>query len=277
MNDWQTQIEKLETLPRAEALLRLDRFLSALERGEIRAAVREETAPGGWRAQPWVKQGILAAFRLGTEVELSWGGAPFRDRGTVLPQTAVPDGVRLVPGGTALRRGAHLGAGTVVMPPAYVNVGAFVDEQSMIDSHALAGSCAQIGRRVHLSAAAQIGGVLEPVGALPVIIEDDVFVGGNCGVYEGVIVKSRAVLAAGVILTGSSAVYDLVLNLVHRADTGTGVPLVIPAGAVVAMGSRPASGEYAREHGLSLATPVIVKYRDGKTDAKTALEGALRR
>ncbi len=277
MNDWREQIERIETLPRAEALLLLERFLSTLERGELRAAIPDETAPDGWRAQPWVKQGILAAFRLGAESDLNWGGAPFRDRETLLPQSAVPAGVRVVPGGTSFRRGAHLAPGVVVMPPAYINVGAFVDEKTLVDSHALAGSCAQIGKRVHLSAAAQIGGVLEPIGALPVIIEDDVFVGGNCGVYEGVIVRQRAVLAAGVILTGSSAVYDLVKSSVYRADPATGRPLVIPAGAVVVMGARPASGDFAREHNLSLTTPVIVKYRDDKTDAKTALEGALRR
>jgi 2,3,4,5-tetrahydropyridine-2-carboxylate N-succinyltransferase len=277
MNEWQAQIETLDSLPRAEALLLLERFLSTLERGEIRAAFPDASAPDGWRALPWVKQGILAAFRLGGERDLNWGGAPFRDRETLLPQSAAPAGVRVVPGGTALRRGAHLAPGVVVMPPAYVNVGAFVDEKTLVDSHALAGSCAQIGKRVHLSAAAQIGGVLEPVGALPVIVEDDAFIGGNCGVYEGVIVRRRAVLAAGVVLTGSSIVYDLVNPAIHRADPSTGRPLVIPAGAVVVMGARPASGDFAREHQLSLATPVIVKYRDEKTDAKTALEGALRR
>jgi 2,3,4,5-tetrahydropyridine-2-carboxylate N-succinyltransferase len=277
MNEWQVQIETLESLPRAEALRRLERFLSALEQGEIRAALPDESAPDGWRAQPWVKAGILAAFRFGAETDLQWGGAPFRDRETLLPQAVVPEGVRVVPGGTSFRRGAHLAPGVVVMPPAYINVGAFVDEKSLIDSHALAGSCAQIGKRVHLSAAAQVGGVLEPVGALPVIVEDDVFVGGNCGIYEGVIVKQRAVLAAGVILTGSSAVYDLVNSTVYRSDPLSGRPLVIPAGAVVVMGARLASGEFARESGLSLATPMIVKYRDYKTDAKTALEGVLRR
>jgi 2,3,4,5-tetrahydropyridine-2-carboxylate N-succinyltransferase len=182
--------------------------------------------------------------------------------------------VRVVPGGTAIRRGAHLAARVVVMPPAYVNVGAWVGEGTLIDSHALVGSCAQIGARVHLSAAAQVGGVLEPIGALPVIVEDDVFVGGNVGIYEGVVVKRRAVLAAGVVLTGSSQLYDLVHERVIQADGGR--PLVVPEGAVVVMGARPASGDWARQHGVSVATPVVVKYRDERTDAKTALEGVLR-
>jgi 2,3,4,5-tetrahydropyridine-2-carboxylate N-succinyltransferase len=186
----------------------------------------------------------------------------------------VDDGVRIVPGGSSVRRGAYVAKGVVMMPPAYVNVGAYVDEDTMIDSHALVGSCAQIGKRVHLSAAAQIGGVLEPVGGLPVIIEDDVIVGGNCGIYEGTIVRGRAVIGAGVVLTGSTPVYDTVRGQVYRRTAGS--PLEIPYGAVVIPGSRPMKGEFADEHGLHVYTPVIVKYRDEKTDSATALEDALR-
>jgi 2,3,4,5-tetrahydropyridine-2-carboxylate N-succinyltransferase len=261
--------------PRAEAHLAVAALLDALEAGGVRAAVPDATSPSGWRAEGWVKEGILAAFALGEEVEVDAAPLAFRDRHTLLPRRPAPAGARVVPGGTAVRRGAHLARGVVVMPPAYVNVGAFVGEGSMVDSHALVGSCAQIGSRVHLSAAAQVGGVLEPVGALPVIVEDEVFVGGNVGLYEGVVVQRRAVLAAGVVLTSSSVVYDLPAERVLRAQPGE--PLVIPAGSVVVMGSRPASGDFAREHGLAVATPLIVKRRDDRTDAKTALEDVLRR
>lgn len=261
--------------PREEVRAAVETLLDALESGDVRAAVRDDASSSGWRAETWVKQGILAAFALGTDVELPAPPFGFRDRDTLPPRAPAPAGVRVVPGGSAVRRGAHLGKGVVVMPPAYVNVGAFVDEGSMVDSHALVGSCAQIGRKVHLSAAAQVGGVLEPVGALPVVVEDEVFVGGGVGLYEGVVVKRRSVLAAGVILTSSSVVYDLPGERVLRASAGE--PLVIPEGSVVVMGSRPASGDFAREHGLSLATPVIVKRRDERTDAKTALEDVLRR
>ena len=261
-------------LPAAEARERIERFLDALESGDIRAAVPDDSAPGGWRTEPSVKEGILAAFALGRDTDWGEGDLPFRDRDLLRPITRLPDGVRVVPGGTAIRRGAHLARGVVVVPPAYVNVGAFVGEGSLVDSHALVGSCAQIGRRVHLSAAAQIGGVLEPVGAMPVVVEDDVFVGGGAGIYEGVIVKQGSVLAAGVILTGSSAVYDLASETLLRAEPGSS--LVIPERSVVVMGSRPASGAFAASHGLGLATPLIVKRRDGRTDAKTALESALR-
>jgi 2,3,4,5-tetrahydropyridine-2,6-dicarboxylate N-succinyltransferase len=256
-----------------EARRDFEDLLAALERGEVRAA---EPTPEGWRANAWVKRGILLGFRLGKLVETAPAGPlRFLDKDTVLPrQLTVADGVRVVPGGTAVRRGAYVAPGVVVRPPAYVNVGAWVGEGSMIDSHALVGSCAQVGRRVHVSAAAQLGGVLEPVGALPVVVEDEVLVGGNCGVYEGTVVGRRAVLASGVILTGSVTVYDLPRQATYRRDGER--PLRIPDGAVVVPGARASSDPFAREHGLSLYTPVIVKYRDDKTDAATALEEALR-
>lgn len=254
----------------------IEALLDALERGERRAALPDPAAPGGWRADPEVKAGILAAFRIGADRDLP-GPLPFRDRDTLLPPAALPPGVRVVPGGSAIRRGARVCPGVVVMAPAYVNVGAFIGAGTMVDSHALVGSCAQVGEGVHLSAAAQLGGVLEPAGALPVIIEDGAFIGGNCGVYEGTLVGERAVLAAGVILTASSVVYDLVNGRELRADPAAGIPLRIPRSAVVVPGGRPAPGEFARARGLSLAAPLIVKYRDARTDARTALESALRR
>ena len=250
------------------------RFRAALSRGEVRAA--ERGSDGAWRVNAWVKQGILAGFRMGALADLS-SGETFRffDKDTYpVRQTTLADRVRIVPGGSTIRDGAYVAPGVVCMPPMYVNVGAYVDEGTMIDSHALVGSCAQIGRRVHLSAAAQIGGVLEPVGAVPVIIEDDVLVGGGCGVYEGTIVREHAVLAAGTILTGSTAVYDLARDRVYRRPAG-GV-LEIPAGAVVVPGGRAAKGPLATAEGISLYTPVIIKYRDARTDAATALEEALR-
>ncbi len=253
----------------------VEALLDALEAGTVRAATPDPAAASGWRAEGWVKEAILAAFALGVDVDLPAPPFAFRDRDTLLPRTPAPEGSRVVPGGSAVRRGAHLGRGVVMMPPAYVNVGAHVGEGTMVDSHALVGSCAQIGRRVHLSAAAQVGGVLEPVGALPVVVEDEVFVGGGVGLYEGVVVQRRAVLAAGVVLTGSSVVYDLPGERVLRAAAGE--PLVIPAGSVVVMGARPAAGDFAHHHGLSVSTPVIVKRRDDRTDAKTALEQVLRR
>ncbi|MGE5345212.1 MAG: 2,3,4,5-tetrahydropyridine-2,6-dicarboxylate N-succinyltransferase [Acidithiobacillales bacterium] len=247
-------------------------LLDALERGEVRAAAPD--ASGRWVPNREVKEGILAAFRIGVDVELIAGPLSFRDRDTLPVRRPLPEGVRVVPGGSAIRRGAFLARGVVVMPPAYVNVGAYVDEGSMIDSHALVGSCAQIGKRVHLSAAAQVGGVLEPVGAVPVVVEDDVFVGGGVGIYEGVCVRRRAVLASGVVLTGSSVVFDLPNERELRATNES--PLTIPEGAVVVPGARPAPGAWAKERAISLAAPVIVKYRDEKTDAKTTLESALR-
>jgi 2,3,4,5-tetrahydropyridine-2-carboxylate N-succinyltransferase len=271
------RIEALFALPPDslgdEARAWFPEFRDALEAGEIRAA---EPGPDGWRVNTWVKKGILLGFRMGRLVE--WepvGPLRFFDKDTFpLRRQVLAEGVRIVPGGTAVRSGAFLGAGVVIMPPAYVNVGAYVGEGTMIDSHALVGSCAQVGRRVHLSAGAQVGGVLEPVGALPVIIEDDVMVGGNCGIYEGTIVARRAVLGSGVILTGSVTVYDLPRRATYRR-TGSD-PLRIPEGAVVVAGSRPSNDAFAEKHGVHLYTPVIVKYRDDKTDAATVLEDALR-
>ncbi len=246
----------------------------ALEKGDIRSA---ECVNGKWRTNAFVKQGILLGFRTGTlellgEVQ---GLGNFLDKNTVPPRHFnASDGVRVVPGGSSVRRGAFVAKGVTIMPPAFINIGAYVDADTMVDSHALVGSCAQIGKRVHLSAAAQIGGVLEPVGALPVIIEDDVMVGGNCGVYEGVVVRAGAVLASGTVLNASTAVYDLVNECVYRASENA--PLEIPAGAVVVPGMRLAKGKFAQENGLGIQTPMIVKYRDAKTNSRTALEGALR-
>ena len=265
----------------AEAEDIVARLLAALERGEIRAA--ERGADGSWTAVTWVKRGILLGFRVGRVVAMPDEGrgsdldapAAFFDKHTFPPRAlTLRHGVRIVPGGTSVRRGAYLAPGVVCMPPAYVNVGAYVGSGTMVDSHALVGSCAQIGERVHLSAAAQIGGVLEPVNAAPVVIESDAIVGGNCGVYEGTIVRARAVLGAGVVLTRGTPVYDLVRETVYRAAGGR--PLEIPEGAVVVPGARTVRGDWAAREGLSLQTPVIVKYRDEKTDLATALEQWLR-
>jgi 2,3,4,5-tetrahydropyridine-2-carboxylate N-succinyltransferase len=253
------------------------RLRAALSAGEVRAAEPDGSTPTGWRVNAWVKQGILLGFRFGevADVSADHGKWPFFDKDTLpLKRLAPGAGVRIVPGGSSVRDGAYLGRGVIAMPPMYINIGAYVGDESLVDSHALVGSCAQIGRRVHLSAAAQIGGVLEPVGALPVIVEDDVLVGGNCGVYEGAVVKRRAVLAAGTILTGSTPVYDLPNGRI--IEPVPGVPLVIPEGAVVVPGSRPVTSGKGREWKLSVATPVIVKYRDEKTDARTALEQWIR-
>jgi len=249
-------------------------FKTALNAGEIRAA--EKNSSGNWTVNPWVKQGILLGFRMGTMVDMSANGPlRFFDKDTypVHPLTT-KDEVRIVPGGSSIRDGAFIARSVVCMPPMYVNAGAYVDEGTMIDSHALVGSCAQIGKRVHLSAAAQIGGVLEPVGAVPVIIEDDVLVGGGCGVYEGTIVRERAVLAAGTILTGSTPVYDLVRESVYQRKQDA--QLEIPAGAVVVPGSRAVQSERGRDWGLSIYAAVIVKYRDAKTDRAVQLEDYLR-
>ena len=252
----------------------VDELLDALETGEIRAASVDRK--GNWSANAWVKRGILLGFRVSDIADMSAGrGFAFIDKDLFPPQGfSTGMGVRIVPGGSSIRRGAHLAKGVVCMPPAYVNVGAFVGAGTMIDSHALVGSCAQIGERVHLSAAAQIGGVLEPINANPVVIEDDVLVGGNCGVYEGTIVRKKAVLAAGVILTRGTPVYDLVEERVIKAEGGK--PLEIPANAVVVPGARGVTSEWAASHGISLQTPVIVKYRDEKTDLATTLEAWLR-
>lgn len=250
------------------------RFQEALNRGEIRAA--ERGPDGRWHVNTWVKQGILLGFRIGVLVDMSVDRTlRFFDKDTFpTRELTVADGVRVVPGGTSLRDGCYVAPGVVCMPPTYVNAGAYIDEATMLDSHVLVGSCAQVGKRVHLSAAAQIGGVLEPVGAMPVIIEDDVLVGGGCGVYEGTVVRAGVVLAAGTVLTGSTPLYDAVRGEVYRRAPG-GV-LEVPSRAVVVPGTRPLAGEHAREWELSVYTPVIVKYRDTKTDASTLLEEALR-
>ena len=246
----------------------------ALTRGAIRAAEPDPTQPHGWRVNAWVKRGILLGFRIGQLVE-SGTDLSFVDKHTYPARHfATAERVRVVPGGSAVRTGAYLAPGVVCMPPMYVNVGAYVDEGTMIDSHALVGSCAQIGRNVHLSAAAQIGGVLEPVNASPVILEDGVLVGGNCGVYEGTLVRKRAVLGAGVVLTRSTPVYDIVRGEILRATQES--PLVIPEDAVVVAGARAISRGKAAEWGLSLYTPVIVKYRDEKTELSLELEDLLR-
>jgi 2,3,4,5-tetrahydropyridine-2-carboxylate N-succinyltransferase len=253
------------------------RLRAALSAGEVRAAEPDPAAPTGWRVNTWVKQGILLGFRFGevADVSADHGRWPFFDKDTLpLKRFDTAAGVRIVPGGSSVRDGAFIGRGVIAMPPMYINIGAYVGEESLVDSHALVGSCAQIGRRVHLSAAAQIGGVLEPVGALPVIIEDDVLVGGNCGVYEGAVVKRRAVLAAGTVLTGSTPVYDLPNGRIIEPVPGQ--PLIVPEGAVVVPGARPVTSGAGRQWGLSVATPVIVKYRDERTDARTALEQWIR-
>ncbi|MEQ1604236.1 MAG: 2,3,4,5-tetrahydropyridine-2,6-dicarboxylate N-succinyltransferase [Pyrinomonadaceae bacterium] len=250
-------------------------FKTALRRGEIRSA--EKDSNGNWNANAWVKQGILLGFRMGKMVEMSkpTETLQFFDKDTFpLRPMTLEDGVRIVMGGSAIRDGSYVAPSVVVVPPAYINVGAYVDEGTMVDSHALVGSCAQIGKRVHLSAAAQIGGVLEPVNATPVIIEDDVLVGGNTGVYEGTIVRERVVLASGVILTRSTPVFDLPNNQIIKSEGGSS--LEIPAGAVVVQGSRAVTSGFGKENGLSIYCPIIVKYRDEKTDASTMLEDYLR-
>jgi len=252
-----------------------EEFKSALRRGDIRSA--EKDADGNWHANAWVKQGILLGFKMGKMVEMSKDTETFRffDKETFpLRPTTLADKIRIVPGGSTIRDGSYVAQNVVLMPPCYVNVGAYIDEGTMIDSHALVGSCAQIGRRVHLSAAAQIGGVLEPVNATPVIIEDDVLVGGNTGVYEGTIVRERAVLASGVILTRSTPVFDLPQERIIKAEGSRS--LEIPAGAVVVQGSRAVTSGFGMDNGLSIYCPIIVKYRDEKTDASTRLEDYLR-
>ncbi len=250
-------------------------FKSALRKGEIRAA--EKDSEGNWQTNAWVKQGILLGFKMGAMVEMSKENESFQffDKETYpLRPMTLEDKIRIVPGGSTIRDGSYVAPGVVCMPPMYVNVGAFVDEGTMIDSHALVGSCAQIGKRVHISAAAQIGGVLEPVNANPVIIEDDCLIGGNTGVYEGVIVRERVVLASGVILTRSTPVFDLTNEKIYKSDGSR--PLEIPAGAVVVQGSRQITSGFGKENGLSLYAPIIVKYRDERTDAATKLEDYLR-
>ena len=262
---------------RADARAAFAELRAALSAGSVRAAEPDPSTPTGWRVNTWVKQGILLGFRTGDIVDVSadHGRWPFFDKDTLPLKKLDPgSGIRIVPGGSTVRDGAYLGRGVICMPPMYINIGAYVDDSTLVDSHALVGSCAQIGRHVHLSAAAQIGGVLEPVGALPVIIEDDVLVGGNCGVYEGTVVKRRAVLAAGTILTGSTPIYDLPNSRIIEPVAGQ--PVIVPEGAVVVPGARPVTSGKGREWGLSIATPIIVKYRDDRTDARTALEQWIR-
>ncbi|MBN8706750.1 MAG: 2,3,4,5-tetrahydropyridine-2,6-dicarboxylate N-succinyltransferase [Bacteroidetes bacterium] len=278
MTSLQSQIESLFAKPATE-LTSVDRdifleFLSELEKGTIRSA--EPVEDGSWKVNHWVKQGILVGFRLGKIVDLSIEGFPFFDKDTypVQPMDGVSRSIRIVPGGSSIRRGAFIGRSVTCMPPMYINVGAYVDEGTMVDSHALVGSCAQIGKHVHLSAAAQVGGVLEPVNALPVIIEDNVLIGGNCGIYEGTVIKKGAVIGSGVILTGGTPVYDLVnQTILRRTETQ---PLTIPSNAVVVQGARTIHSDFAKEHGLQIYTPIIIKYKDDKTSASTALESALR-
>lgn len=257
------------------ALAVFHEFRAALERGELRSASPDPASPTGWKVNVWVKQGILLGFRLGVLEDFSSGSFSLIDKGTFPPRRfAAGDGVRVVPGGSTIRSGAYIARGVVCMPPMYINVGAYVDEGTMVDSHALVGSCAQIGKRVHLSAAAQIGGVLEPVNASPVIVEDDTLLGGNCGVYEGTVVREGAVLAAGTVLTRGTPVYDLVNGSVLRATDE--LPLIIPKDAVVVPGSRAVTRGNGMAWGLSLYCPVIVKYRDDKTSLSTVLENLLR-
>jgi 2,3,4,5-tetrahydropyridine-2-carboxylate N-succinyltransferase len=284
--DLEARIEALFATPAGEGLSEdaaeaVEDLLIRLESGKLRAASKAKD--GTWSAVPWVKRGILTAFRLGVVVPMSGteggapvgGGASFYDKNTLpLRRFALSDKARIVPGGSAVRRGAHLAPGVVCMPPMYVNVGAHVGAGTMIDSHALVGSCAQVGERVHVSAAAQIGGVLEPINASPVIVEDDAVIGGNVGVYEGTIVRRGAVLGAGVVLTRGTPVFDLVHERVLRA--GSDAPLEIPEDAVVVSGARSVGSGWGKELGLSIYTPIIVKYRDQKTDLATALEGWLR-
>ena len=272
------RIETLASTPTGEKLptdaaAAVDELLDALEHGQVRAA--ERGSDGRWSAVPWVKRGILLGFRVGTIADMSVPPFAFFDKHTYPPrELSAAAGVRIVPGGSAVRRGAYLAPGVVCMPPMYVNVGAYVGEGTMVDSHALVGSCAQVGARVHLSASAQIGGVLEPVNAAPVVVEDDVLVGGNCGVYEGTVVRRRAVLAAGVVLTRGTPIYDLVRETVYRSEDDA--PLEVPEGAVVVPGARAVRRGWGASQQVALQTPVIVKYRDERTDVATALESWLR-
>jgi 2,3,4,5-tetrahydropyridine-2-carboxylate N-succinyltransferase len=252
-------------------------FKQKLNLGEVRAAQPDASAKNGWRVTPWVRKGILLGLRMGTIVDMSIDRSrqPYFDKATFpVRQFSVDDGVRIVPGGSSIRDGCFIGRGVICVPPMFINIGAYVGKNTMVDSHALVGSCAQIGEDCHISAAAQIGGVLEPVGAMPVIVENNVMVGGNCGVYEGTIVKERGVLGSGVILTRSTPVYDVVRGEVLTATDDD--PLVIPEGAVVVAGSRAIHKGKGQEWGISLYTPVIVKYRDSKTDARVQLEDYLR-
>jgi 2,3,4,5-tetrahydropyridine-2-carboxylate N-succinyltransferase len=251
----------------------LGKFLKGLNEGAFRAA--EPDGNGNWKVNQWVKKGILLIFRHSPMIDMSNGDFCFFDKKEIpLKKFQLGDGVRIVPGGSAIRNGCYISPGVICMPPMYINIGTYIDSGTMIDSHALVGTCAQIGKNVHISAAAQVGGVLEPAGAVPVIIEDNVMIGGNCGIYEGVRIKERAVLGSGVILTASTKVYDLVNNKIISSDGDK--PLEIPASAVVVPGSRSINTEFGISNGLSISTPLIIKYRDDKTDAKTALNFDLR-
>ncbi len=262
--------EELRSKENAGILLDL---LDSLNNGEIRSASKNED--GTWHVHQWVKKGILLLFRAGILKDFSEGTSSFYDKDTLPLKTFSLDSkVRIVPGGSAIRTGCYIAPGVICMPPMYINIGAYVDSGTMIDSHALVGTCAQIGKNVHISAAAQIGGVLEPAGARPVIIEDDVMIGGNCGVYEGVLIRKRAVLGSGVIINGSTHIYDLVKGEILSSKNGNTVE--VPENAVVVPGSRTLQSTFAKEYGISVSTPLIVKYRDAKTDAKTALEQSLR-
>ena len=255
-----------------EAFRQLQERLGA---GDVRAAEPDAASATGWRVNTWVKQGILLGFRFGDLADMSTAGLPFYDKDTMpLKRPGTHAGVRIVPGGSSVREGAYLAKGVICMPPMYINIGAYVGEGTLVDSHALVGSCAQIGARVHLSAGAQIGGVIEPVGAMPVVIEDDALVGGNTGIYEGAVVKRRAVIGAGTVLTGSTPIYDLPNGRIIKPEPGQ--PLVVPEGAVVVPGARAVTVGAGKDWGLSLATPVIVKYRDDKTDTRTELEQWIR-
>jgi 2,3,4,5-tetrahydropyridine-2-carboxylate N-succinyltransferase len=252
-------------------------FKAALNQGRIRAAEPCPGAPTGWQVNAWVKKGILLGFRMGGIVDMSIDKdrQPYFDKSTYpVKRFTAESGVRIVPGGSSIRDGCYIGTGVTCMPPMFINAGAYVGDGTMVDSHALVGSCAQVGRNCHISAASQIGGVLEPVGAMPVIVEDDVLVGGNCGIYEGTVVKQRAVLGTGTILNRSTPVYDLVRNTIHRATDEQ--PLVIPENAVIVAGSRAVTSGPGKDWGISVYTPVIVKYRDAKTDTKIQLEDLLR-
>ncbi len=265
--------QKPEGMDRIRAARVFNEFKFFLNRGEVRAASR---TGGEWKVNHWVKQGILLGFRIGELQDDSINTHfTFFDKHTYpLKRLSLSDGVRLVPGGSAIRDGAYVARGVVCMPPMYINVGAYVDQDTMVDSHALIGSCAQVGKRVHVSAGAQIGGVLEPIGAMPVIIEDDAVIGGNCGIYEGALVGAGAVIAAGVVMTGGTPVYDAVHGTIYRKEGDR--PLKIPERAVVVPGTRPVNTEWGRREQLAISAPVIIKYRDNKTDASTALEDALR-
>ena len=252
-------------------------FKAALNEGSVRAAEPDPATRTGWRVNTWVKKGILLGFRMGGVIDMSVdsGRQPFFDKSTFPVKHFTPQsGVRIVPGGSSIRDGCYIGKGVTCMPPMYINAGAYVDDGAMVDSHALVGSCAQVGKNCHISAASQIGGVLEPVGAMPVVVEDDVLVGGNCGIYEGTVVKRRAVLGTGTILNRSTPVYDLVRNTVHRAEGDD--PLIIPEEAVVIAGARAITSGPGKDWGISVYTPVIVKYRDARTDTKIQLEDLLR-